>query len=324
VANGHAPYFIAEIGSNHNQDMDQARRLIDVAAEAGADAVKVQMFSADALYPKEHEMHAVFKAMELDPDWLAPLAAHAADRGMAFFGSAFDRVSVDRLDENGAPAFKVASSEATKTDLLAYMAAKGKPLFLATGMCDMVDVLEAVDTCQRSGNHQVAVMQCAALYPLEPKDANLNVMTLYRDLFGAPVGFSDHSMTHSATLAAVALGASVIEKHITLDCKASGPDHFYAVEPEALKTLLVMIRDVHAALGSRDKQMHALERQYGRRDGLYAARAIRAGTRLTRDDIEIKRPALGIRGRHADAAPGMVAAVDIAEGAPLEWKDLTP
>ncbi|HCO99893.1 MAG TPA: hypothetical protein DIT35_00230 [Rhodospirillaceae bacterium] len=160
------------------------------------------------------------------------------------------------------------------------------------------------------------------MYPLPPEHANLRVMDLFRDVFGSPVGFSDHSLNTHISLAAVARGANVIEKHFTHDRNAKGPDHFYALEPDELKQLIHDARDIHAALGKAQKEMLPEEREFGRRDGLYAARDIPAGNVMTVADIEVRRPAIGLRARHLDAAVGMQTTHAIAAGAPLNWDDL--
>jgi N,N'-diacetyllegionaminate synthase len=319
-----APYFIAEAGSNFDQDMGTGMRLIDIAVDAGADAVKFQLFRADALYPDGGEIHAAFKAVELNPDWVPELARHAAEQDITFLASAFDRESVEVLESIDVTAHKIASSETTNLPLLDQIAASGRPLFLSTGMCDLIDVQEAVARCLARGNTQVALLQCGAMYPLPPEHAHLRVMDLFRDVFGAPVGFSDHSLGTHITLAAVARGANVIEKHFTHSRDAEGPDHFYALEPGELKQLISDARDIHAALGAAQKEMLPAEREFGRRDGLYAARDIPAGTVMTVADIEVRRPAIGLRARHRDAVIGMQATHEITAGAPLNWDEFRP
>jgi sialic acid synthase SpsE len=319
-----APYVIAEAGSNHNHSLDTALRLIDAAAQAQCDAVKFQLFDTDVLYPRDHENYAVFKSVEFSPDWLVPLQSHAKERGIAFFASAFDRTSVDRLAAIDVPAFKIASSETIKLDLLAYIAGKGKPLFISTGMCDLVDVLAAVSCVECHGNHQSALLQCVALYPAKPADANLAVMDTYKAVFGCPTGYSDHVLGTDICLAAVARGATVIEKHFTLDRSSKGPDHFYALEPKELSELVERIRDVRAAIGDGIKDMHPEERRIGRREGLYAARPIKAGDYLDAEAVTIRRPAIGIRARHFNEVIGLFARRAIANGEPINWDDVRP
>ena len=322
VANGAPPFVVAEAGSNFDQSLDTAYRLIDAAAEAGADAVKFQLFRAESLYPEGTEGYRAFKAVELDPDWVQDLDRHAHERGLPFLASAFDTRSVDVLEAVEVPAHKVASSEATNRALLAYMAAKGRPILLSTGMCDMVDVHEAVDLCVASGNERVVLLQCGTVYPLAPAAANLKVMDLFRETFGGPVGFSDHTLGRAAAVAAVARGAAVIEKHFTLDRTAKGPDHAYALEPADLKRLIAEVREAHQALGAPVKEMLPEERQFGRRDGLYAARDIDAGETIAAADIRVERPALGLRARYRDAVTGTRAARPIKADAPIAWEDL--
>ncbi len=318
------PYFIAEAGSNFDQDLDTARRLIDIASEAGADAVKFQLFRADVLVPDGGETHAAFKAVELNPDWVPALSHHAKERGIAFLASAFDRESVEVLEGVGVPAHKIASSETTNLPLVDAVAATGKPVFMSTGMCDIVDVQEAVDRCLSRNNPDIAVLQCGAMYPLPPQHAHLRVIDLYRDMFGGPVGFSDHSLGTALPLAAIACGANVIEKHFTYDRTASGPDHFYALEPDELVQVIRDSEAVFSALGDAHKEMLPSEREFGRREGLYAARDIPSGKILEDDDIEVRRPALGLRRRYLAEATGMRAAHNIPAGTPLEWKNLLP
>ena len=319
IAAGGRPFIIAEAGSNFNQSLDTALRLVDTAAECGADAVKFQLFRAEELYPAGSEMHKIFKSVELNPDWVPRIAAHAAARGIQFFASAFDRKSVDVLDAAGAPAYKIASSETTNIPLLSYIAAKGKPLVVSTGMCDMVDVAEAVNACEGAGNRSIALLQCVAMYPLPPELVNLRVMDLLGEVFGCPVGFSDHTLGIGPSIAAVARGAAIIEKHFTLDRKAEGPDHFYALEPAELKALVTGAREAHAALGRPVKEMAPEERRLGRREGLYAARPIARGSTLAAEDVAARRPALGLRSRYRDTVIGAVATRDIERDAPLSW-----
>lgn len=324
IASGASPYVIAEAGSNHNQSLDTARQLIDAAAQAGCEAVKFQLFEAGELYPPGHELYKIFKDIELSPDWLPALQEHAASQKIAFFASTFDRRSTDRLAALDVPAYKIASSETTKLDLLAYIAAKGKPLIVSTGMCDLVDVIEAVACCERNGSGEVALLQCVALYPPQPADVNLAVMDGFRNLFNCPVGYSDHVLGTTIAVAAAARGAAVIEKHFTLDRTSPGPDHSYALEPDELADMVRQIRLVHEAVGSGIKEMHPEERRLGRREGLYAARPVAAGERLTGDAVATLRPAVGIRARHFGQAVGLVARRSLAAGEPIRWEDLRP
>lgn len=313
------PFVIAEAGSNFNQSLDIARQLIDVAAESGAQAVKFQLFRAEALYPPGTEMHAVFKSVELNADWLDPLNSHAKDRGILFAASAFDEDSLGALEAIGVPFHKVASSETTNLALLSTMAATGKPLLISTGMCEMSDIAEAVGLCGGAGNDNLVLMQCGSVYPLPPEKANLRALASLGAAFDTQLGYSDHTLGLAAAAAAVALGARVIEKHFTLDRSMEGPDHGYALEPGELKTYVETVQEAYAALGSAAKAMLPEERAVGRRDGLYAARAIDAGAAFTAEDIAVARPATGIDARYATTIVGKTAVEAIAEGEAIGW-----
>lgn len=322
VGRDSSPYIIAEAGSNFNQDLDTAFRLIDAAATAGADAVKFQLFRADFLYPDKGELYDIFKSIELNPDWVPRLSEYAGSKGVHFMASAFDRESVDVLESVNVPAHKIASSETTKLDFLHYVASKGKPVLLSTGMCDLVDVQEAINVCHGAGNRNLALLQCGAMYPLPQEYVNLRVIETFLALFGSPAGFSDHTLGIAASIAAVGLGATVFEKHFTLDRNSEGPDHFYALEPEDLAQYVAGIREAHASLGSCDKRMLPSERELGRREGLYISTDLKSGHRLTTSDITIKRPAVGLRARYATVVEGAVLKRDLAKDSPLHWSDI--
>lgn len=313
------PFVIAEAGSNFNQSLDIARQLIDVAAESGAQAVKFQLFRAEALYPPGTEMHAIFKSVELNADWLAPLNDHARARGILFAASAFDPQSLAALEAVGVPFHKVASSETTNLPLLSAMAATGKPLMISTGMCEMSDIAEAVSLCRGAGNDQLVLLQCGSVYPLPPAQANLRALGALGSAFDTLLGYSDHTLGSAVAAASVALGARVIEKHFTLDRNMEGPDHGYALEPGELKAYVETVQEAWAALGSAAKAMLPEERAVGRRDGLYAARAIAAGSEIAAEDVTVARPATGIDARYGRAVIGKTAAKAVAEGEAIGW-----
>jgi sialic acid synthase SpsE len=316
----HLPFVIAEAGSNFNQSLDIAKQLIDVAAASGAQAVKFQLFRAEALYPPGTEMHDIFKSVELNTDWLAPLNAHATGRGILFAASVFDMHSLAALEAIGVPFHKVASSETTNLRLLGAMAATGRPLLISTGMCESGDIAEAVNLCRGLGNEDLVLLQCGSRYPLPPEQVNLRTLAGMSAAFDTAIGFSDHTLGFAAAAAAVALGARVIEKHFTLDRDMEGPDHSYALEPAELKSYVETVNEAFAALGSPRKAMLAEERAVGRRNGLYAARAIAAGAEIETADIAVRRPATGIDERYARAVVGARAAQAIDEGEAIGWR----
>jgi N,N'-diacetyllegionaminate synthase len=322
VGGNAAPYVIAEVGSNFDKNLDKARKLIDVAKEAGANAVKFQLFRADVLYPNRDGPYDIFKSIELDAEWVPVLDKHAREQGLHFMASAFDMGSVDVLEAVKTPAHKVASSETTNLGFLHKLASTGKPMIISTGMCDMVDVEEAVNACLGADNSQVVLLQCGAMYPLPNELVNLRVIQSLARRFNCPVGFSDHTLGQVAAITAVGLGATVFEKHYTLDKRDAGPDHFYAFEPAELKSYISAIREAHEALGSSEKQMLPKERELGRREGLYLARNMAKGEIITAADIVIKRPAVGLRARYAGAVVGATLAREVEKDQPLNWDAL--
>lgn len=323
VGGSASPYIIAEVGSNFDKNLDKAKKLIDVAKEAGANAVKFQLFRADVLYPNRDGLYDVFKSIELDAEWVPALSKHATEQGLHFIASAFDVGSVNVLEAVNTPAHKVASSETTNLGFLHNLAATGKPVIISTGMCDMVDVEEAVSACLGTGNNQIVLLQCGAMYPLPNKLVNLRVIQSLAQRFNCPVGFSDHTLGWVAAITAVGLGATVFEKHYTLDKKSAGPDHFYALEPDELKSYVVAIREAHEALGSGEKQMLPKEKELGRREGLYLGRNMAKGETITAADIVIKRPAVGLRARYASAVVGATLTKALDNDQPLSWDVLT-
>lgn len=313
------PYVIAEIGSNFDKSLDKARKLIDVAAESGANAVKFQLFCADVLYPNRDGLYDIFKSIELDADWVPLLDEYTRKAGLHFMASAFDLQSVSVLEAVKIPAHKVASSETANLQFLHHVASTGKPVIISTGMCDMVDIEEAVNTCVGVGNKDIVLLQCGAMYPLPNELVNLRVIQSLAERFKCPVGFSDHTLGQVAAIAAVGLGATVFEKHFTLDRKAEGPDHFYALEPGELKAYVSAIHEAHEALGSANKEMLPKERELGRRDGIYLARAMAKGETITQADVLIRRPAVGLRARYAATVVGAVLTRAVDKDQPLTW-----
>jgi sialic acid synthase SpsE len=337
VGPGSPCYVIAEAGANHDRDLDTAKRLIDVAADAGADAVKFQTYSAETLYSKktprfsylealtEKATWDLIKEIELPREWQAELQAYATRRGIPFFSSPFDYRAVDELDALGVPAFKIASFEIVDLPLIRYAAAKKRPLIISTGLATYEDVADALEACRDAGCSEVALLQCASLYPAPPARINLRAMETLRRAFGVPVGLSDHSRGIHVAVAAAALGACAVEKHFTLSRGLPGPDHPFAVEPGELRDMVTQIRDVEAALGDGRKLGPApeeVEMHQKARRSLVAARAIPRGTTIARDMVSIKRPGFGIRPKFLDLVVGRVTRVDIEEDAVLTWEML--
>ena len=293
VGEGEPTFIIAEVGSNHDGKLEQAKKLIDIAADAGADAVKFQAFKADKLFNivKNKEVVDKLEKLELREEWYKELFDYTNEKGLIFISSVFDEDSVDLLDKLGVVAYKIASYELTHIPLLEYIAKKNKPVILSTGMANESEVKEAVECIYSTGNRQVIILHCVSQYPAKPENINLKSLLTLKRIFDCPIGFSDHTETIYAPIAAVTLGAKAIEKHFTLDKSLPGPDHAYALEPEELKQMVTAIREVEKMSGSEEikpTKSEINERKWRR--AIYAACDISKGTVITKDMLMIVRP----------------------------------
>lgn len=320
VGHGQPTFVIAEIGSNHDRDISQAMRLIDVAADAGADAAKFQLYTANDLYPTPGPIHDAVKATELPVDWVPRLAAHASGLGLEFLASVFSLSAVDVMAEVRTPAYKIASSDAVNLPLLKYAASKRVPMIVSTGMCDLADITDAIEVIRGEGNEEIVLLQCTALYPTPPKLVNLRAMDTMRDAFRIPVGFSDHTLDTTIPVAAVARGACMIEKHLTPDRSKPGPDHSYALEPAEFKRMVAEIRAVEASFGEATKAILPEEAVLARRASVRAARDIQRGEELTAEAVVVERRAGGVAPRLLAAVIGQRASARIEKGAPITWE----
>ena len=310
VGPDHPVFVIAEAGVNHNGELRLAKALIDVAVEAGADAVKFQTFHADLLAtseaPKaayqlqttaaEESQFEMLRRLELSTEAHRELRSYCGELGIAFLSTPFDERAVDMLDELGVPAFKISSGDLTNSPLLEYAACKKKPIILSTGMSDLAEVIEAVSVLHAAGCENPILLHCVTNYPAEPVEVNLRAMQTMRAAFNVPVGFSDHTEGIDVTLAAVAMGACVIEKHFTLDRSLPGPDHRASLEPPELGQLVQSIRRVEAALGHGRKVPTASELETAKvaRRSLVAATNIPSGATVEREMIVLRRPGTGM------------------------------
>jgi len=307
----HEPVFIiAEAGVNHNGDVGLARQLVDVAAEAGADAVKFQTFKAEQVAspsaPKaDYQLGAtgagesqqeMLRSLELSPKDHYVLRDHCQRKGLIFLSTPFAEQSADFLDELGVPAFKIPSGEITNFPFLQHVARKGKPLIVSTGMSWLSEVDEAVRTIRSAGTDKLILLHCVSRYPADPAEANLKAIRTMEAVFQVPVGFSDHTLGTEVALAAAAIGARVLEKHFTLDRTLPGPDHRASLEPQELKALIAGVRKVEQALGHGRKEPSAAELETAAvvRRSLVAACEIEPDTVLTESMVGIKRPGTGI------------------------------
>jgi len=330
-------FVIAEIGINHDGSVDKALKLIDAAADCGADAVKFQTFRAERLMVPAggrlsqqgegtESAYQMFRRLELSREAHKRLKARADGRGVLFLSTPFDEESADFLEDLGVPAFKIASSDLTHLPLLRHLARKGKPLLLSTGMSFLDEVEEAVGTLKLCGARDVVLLHCVSNYPAPPESLNLRVIQTLRERFGLPIGFSDHSQGTLFALLAAALGARVLEKHFTLSRNDSGPDHQASIEPKDLRDLIAQLAIVEASLGTGRKHpatAEAMSRQLSRRS-IVAAVDIRMHETIAPSMLTCKRPGCGIDPRDVDRVTGMAASRNIARDSILSWDDLMP
>jgi N-acetylneuraminate synthase/N,N'-diacetyllegionaminate synthase len=317
-------YVIAEIGSNHDGALSEAIRLIEASAQAGADCVKFQSYRADTLVVPTHPGYATLQRLSVPPSWYPDLKA-AADRcGVHFASAPFDLEAVQELVAAGVPMLKIASGDLTYTDLLEAAAATGLPLVVSTGAAYLGEVDEALRTMRAAGATQIALMHCASAYPATFESANVRAVATLRSAFGVPVGFSDHTPGHAAALAAVALGARLIEKHITFERTQPGPDHSYALTVEEFADLVRNIRALESSLGSGAKEPVDLEfgERVGARRGVYAARRLEPGHVLEADDLVCVRPLDGVPAARRKELVGRRLIRGLEALTPIQWEDL--
>ncbi len=339
VGSGHPCFVIAEAGVNHNGQLDLALRLVDAAQEAGADAVKFQTFKSEKVVspiaPKVEYQVAntesagsqmdMIRKLELTFDEFRQVHDYCQKHKILFLSTPFDEDSADFLDKLGMSAFKIPSGEITNPPLVIQIARKQKPIIMSTGMANLDEVGEALKTIYACGNHDVVVLHCVSNYPAEPESINLRAMATMRERFHVDVGFSDHTRGIEIPLAAVALGACVIEKHFTLDRKLPGPDHKASLEPSELKQMVTSIRNVEASLGDGLKVPTADELKTAEcvRRSLVAARRISAGTVVTDEMIAILRPGTGLQPAMKSSVVGKRPLKDIEAGELFSLENLS-
>ncbi|MDQ0285616.1 N-acetylneuraminate synthase/N,N'-diacetyllegionaminate synthase [Desulfofundulus luciae] len=330
-------FIIAEAGVNHNGDLETAKRLVDAAVVAGADAVKFQTFVPEEVVTGSAEKASYQKAnmpggqetqldmirrLALSKEDFRTLKAYCDRAGIMFLSTPYDYYSVDFLDELGVPLFKIPSGELVNDRFLRYVAARGKPLIISTGMAMLGEVEEAVEVVQDAGVREITLLHCTSAYPASYEEVNLRAMVTLRQAFGLPVGYSDHTPGTEVAVAAVALGARVIEKHFTLSRNMEGPDHKASLEPDELAAMVRSIRNVERALGDGRKRPSPGEQDVMRaaRRSLVAAVDIAAGEIITPDKLTVKRPGTGIPPKMWDVVVGRRARVDIPADTVITWE----
>ena len=328
-------FIIAEMSANHLQKFDNAVKLIKAAKEAGADAIKLQTYTPDTItidcnneyFQIKHGLHTgqtlyqLYKNVYTPWVWQPKLKEIAESEGLICFSSVFDKTSVDFLEKINVPAYKIASLEITDIPLIEYVASKGKPVIISTGITTLSDIEEAVNACKRIGNKQIALLKCVSVYPTPLEDVNLRTIPNLADTFKTIVGLSDHTLGISVPIASVALGACIIEKHLTLDRKLGGPDAAFSLEPAEFKTMVKSVREVEKALGEVSYDLTEKmkkSREFSR--SLFVVKDMKAGEVFTEENIRSIRPGYGLPPKYLKDVLGKQATQDIKKGIALSWE----
>jgi N-acetylneuraminate synthase len=339
VGPGNPTFIIAEAGSNHNGNIETAKKLIDVAVNAGADAVKFQTFRAEDMYVEDsgeveyldddRSIYDIIESMEMPHEWIPRLHDYCSRQGIYFLSTPFDEQSAEVLSDY-VPAWKIASYTSSHYPLLRELAAFDKPLIMSTGAHELDEVRESVEVLKNAGVSRLALLQCVAAYPTPLEDINVKVVKTLADEFSVPVGLSDHTLDPvTAPTTAVALGANIVEKHFTLDKSMEGPDHQFALEPDQLDEMVAAVRDTETVLGTSEKFVLDVEAELHdkARRAVHAVTDIAAGEQLTAEKVKILRPGeqdAGLHPKFYDEILGTTAARDIQRSAGLQWDDIEP
>lgn len=332
---GSRTLVIAELSANHGHDIRVAKKTIAAAHAAGADAIKLQTYTADTLTIDcdsdyfvldsgtiwdGRTLYDLYTEAFTPWEWHKELMDYANELGLLFFSTPFDKTAVDFLEELNVPAYKVASFEIMDTPLIEYIASKGKPVVMSTGVATLGDIEDAVNACKRMGNDQIILLKCTSSYPAKMEDANLLTIPNLRDTFCVPVGLSDHTLGTTAPIVAVALGAQVIEKHFILDTALGGPDASFSLTPQEFRSMVDAVREAERALGKVDYSMTE-EKWKSRRLGrsLFVVQDIQQGEIFTNENIRSIRPGNGMSPKALYDVLGKTASKDVKKGTPLSW-----
>jgi pseudaminic acid synthase len=344
IGAGQPAYVIAEVSANHHQDFDEAVRIIQAAKDAGADAVKLQTYTADTITIDSdrpefrmgggtiwdgRNLYQLYREAYTPWEWQPTLKVAANDLGMDLFSTPFDATAVDFLEKMDVPAHKVASFELVDIPLIRRIAHTGKPLIMSTGMASVEEIEEAVQAARQAGATQIALLKCTSAYPAVPEEMNLRTIPELSRRFAVPAGLSDHSMAISVPVAAVALGACIIEKHITLSRSTPGPDSAFSLEPQEFKAMVGAVRDAEKALGAvhfRLSEFGLSENEAGMRvfrRSLFVVQEVKQGEPFTAKNVRSIRPGHGLHTRHLNEVMGRRATRNIERGTPLSWELVT-
>lgn len=330
----HEPYIIAEMSANHNGDLKQAFRIIEAAKKSGADAIKIQTYTADTItldcdLPDfqiteglwaGRTLYELYEWAHTPWDWHKPLFEHARDLGITMFSSPFDSTAVDLLEDLNTPAYKIASFEAVDLPLIKYVASTGKPMIISTGMADTQEIREAIDAAYEGGCKELAVLHCVSGYPAPAEDYNLRTILDMKERYGVVVGLSDHTLDNTTAIASVALGGALIEKHFTLNRSGGGPDDSFSLEPEEMAALCRDSKTAWTALGKINYERKASEKNNIKfRRSLYFVRDLPAGSVVERDDVKSIRPGMGVTPKHLETIIGRRLNTDASRGSPVSF-----
>lgn len=333
-------FIIAELSANHGHDINIAKETIKAAKKSGADAIKVQTYTADTLTINCHNeyfkldsgtiwdgrtLYDLYSEAYTPWEWQRELMEYANSLGLIFFSTPFDKTAVDFLEELNVPLYKVASFEIMDIPLIEYIASKGKPMIMSTGVASLSDIEAAIEACKRVGNDQIILLKCTSSYPAKIEDANLNTIPNMKETFSVEVGLSDHTLGITVPIVSIALGARVIEKHFILDKSIGGPDASFSLEPSEFKQMVEAVRDAELALGKVDYSMNEKKmssRLLGR--SLFVVKDIKAGEKFTEENVRSIRPGNGLAPKYFNEIINHKATTDIERGTPMSWNLVKP
>jgi len=339
IGEQYSPYIIAEMSANHNGDMDAALKIIEEAKRAGADAVKIQTYTADSITLKSNlpdfqisdglwggrTLYELYEWAHTPWAWHKPLFEYARKHDITIFSSPFDNTAVDLLEDLNAPAYKIASFEAVDLPLIKYVANTGKPMIISTGMADAEEIGEAIEAAREGGCEELAILHCVSGYPASPEDYNLRTIKDMRERFGLVTGLSDHTLDNTTAIASVVMGSSIIEKHFTLDRNGGGPDDSFSMEPSDLTALCRDAKTAWSALGKVDYGMKSSEQANIKfRRSLYFVKALKAGDVITANAVRSVRPGYGIAPKFVEHIVGKKVVRNIEKNSPVFFDDLAP
>lgn len=336
IGKGREPFIIAELSGNHDGSLEKALKLVDKAAEAGVHAIKIQTYTADTMTldidkdeflindPKSlwhgYNLYQLYEKASTPWEWHEAIFKRCSDHGVIGFSSPFDASAVDFLESIDAPMYKIASFELTDLPLVKKVAQTGKPVIMSTGMASVAEIMESVETARSEGCQDLALLKCTSAYPANPADINLNTLPNMRELFKCEVGLSDHTLGLGASIASVALGATIIEKHFTLDREEGGVDAAFSLEPAEFTSLVKECIAAEKSLGIVNYKKSSQEATSAtHRRSIYASSDIKAGDTFSEENIRVIRPGFGLKPKHYEELLGKKAAQDISFGTPLKW-----